>query len=305
MFRFTFALSLFLIAYSGAQQPMDQKEKSDQELLRGNWDIVGLESGSKSETFNYKGNRFSFGKEKATLKEGSFPPIDYTFTLDSTKSPKIIDLTVKGNTLHGIYKLENETLMLCISMGGPRPTDFATKAGGDCERITMKRSRWEKYTDKHFGFTIELPGKPEERTRELDTLVGQVTTSFLVVKGTDRANYLVSILPLSGKVQEKDHDEIMDTLKKAMLAELSLSIPKSPVETKSTNSSGGRDYAIAADVMGSMDKVDKVTARIRMSVLGDKLYGLMAVGGDENAARVRPNTVSLFWSSFAPLPAKP
>ncbi|HEV3383216.1 MAG TPA: TIGR03067 domain-containing protein [Gemmata sp.] len=305
MIRLAFALSLILVAQSSAQQP-DPKEKNDQALLQGNWDIIGLDSGGKSEsTFNYKGNRFSFSKEKATLREGNFAPVDFTFTLDSTKTPKTIDLTVKGNALHGIYKLDNDALVLCISMGGPRPTEFTTKAGGDCERMIMKRSRWEKYTDKQFGFTVELPGKPEERTREMDTPAGQVTTSLRIVRGVERANYLVSILPLPGKLLEKDQDELMDSLKKAMLAEVSLSTAKSPVETKSTNSNGGRDYTIAADVMGSMDKVEKVTVRIRMSVVGDRLYGLMATGVDDTNTRARPNIVSLFWNSLEQQPAKP
>jgi uncharacterized protein (TIGR03067 family) len=301
MLRLTSALSLFLVAQSLAQQPTDAKQKSDQELLQGNWDIVGLDSGGKSElTSNYKGNRFSFGKEKATLKEGSYTPIEYSFALDSAKSPKTIDLTIKGNVLRGIYKLEKEDLVLCISMGGPRPTEFASKAP-DCERITLKRSRWEKYTDKQFGFSVELPGKPEVVTRELEMTTGKVTTTFLAVRGDSKApNYLVSVMPR--KQEDKEWDETaMDILKKAMLAELSLAMPKSSTEPKSP-ASGVRDWTLTFDAVGSMEKV---TTKIRFLVTGDKIYGLLATGGEEFASRQRPNIVSLFWHSFEPGQAKP
>lgn len=309
MLRLTCIFSLFLVVDSAAQQPSVPKPRNDQELVQGNWDIVGLESNGKSESSaNYKGNRFSFAKEKAILKEGNYTPIEYTFSLDASKSPRAIDLTVKGTTLRGIYKLENEELILCISMGKARPTDFATKASGDCEIITLKRSRWEKYTDKTFGFAVELPGKPEERKLKMETALGQLPATFLIVRGeNDRVNvnFMVSVVQLPRKMEEreKELDETMETLKKTMLSEFALTqnpMPKTNPEFR-LNFSGGRDWTIP-DLTAAMDKV---TARIRFFVDGGKLYGLMGTGGEDPTQRrsgvedlTQRRLASLFWNSF-------
>jgi hypothetical protein len=180
-------------------------------------------------------------------------------------------------------------------MGGPRPTAFKTTAGGDCERFTMKRSRWEKYTDKTHAFTVELPGKPEERKRKMETALGEASASFLVVRtDNDRLSYVVSILPLEKKPSDKQLEELMDSLRKAMLGELSLtsaSLSEPGKESKLTSYTA-RDWTIPTNAIGSMDKY---TARIRMFVAGDKLYGLMAADSGEPA---RSWIVPLFWSSF-------
>jgi len=302
-----FTISLLLISQTSAQQPTEAKLKSDLELLQGNWEIVGLESGGKDEVpVNYKGNRFTFTKEKAILREWGYSPIEYTFTLDSSKSPKTIDLTVKNSTLRGIYKLDNDELVLCLSMAGARPTEFMTKTGGDCERIAMKRSKWEKFADKTLGYSVELPGKPEERTRKLDSSTGQLACSLRLVRGdNERANYLVSILQLPrtlGDKDEKELEEMKEVLKKAMLSEIGATAStaaKSAVEPK-LNTNTAREWTITADVTGSMNKI---TARIRWFAVGDKLFGLMATGGEEVT---RSRTVGLFLNSFVePTPAKP
>src|SRR5262245_45447230 len=178
-------LVLALLPHSPAQQQPEQKAKPDAEAIIGTWSIVGLETGGKGEPEkNFRGNTFTFTKDKATLREGSYQPIDFTYTLEPAKTPKTIDLTTtKGgsNTIKGIYKLEGDDVVMSLSIGGMRPTEFATKTGGDTETFTLKRIKWERYTDKTFGFSIDLPGKPEERVRKADTPAGMVTSTFFVV----------------------------------------------------------------------------------------------------------------------------
>ena len=47
------------------------------------------------------------------------PPVKFSFKVDSSKSPKEIDLIAldgpqKGKTMEGIYKLEDGKLMVCL-----------------------------------------------------------------------------------------------------------------------------------------------------------------------------------------------
>src|SRR5262249_27015798 len=149
----------------------DPKAKKDLDLFQGTWDIVGLETGGKAESEkNYKGNTFRFDKDKATLREGAFPQVEFTFTLDPTKTPKAIDLAGKNNVpvIRGIYKLDGDNLTLSLGIGAARPTEFATKAGGDNEVFLLRRNHWERYADKGNGFSVEMPGRPEERRYDVD-----------------------------------------------------------------------------------------------------------------------------------------
>jgi uncharacterized protein (TIGR03067 family) len=291
-----------LAGQSTAQPPADPKQKSDQDLVQGIWVITSLETGGKAEPFNNNKGSFLFSKDKVTLRESTYSPIEFSFSLDPTKTPKSIDLTVKDHVIRGIYKFENDELFLCVSMGGSRPTEFSTKAGTDCERFVMKRSRWISYTEK-TGFVVEIPGKPEERTRKTETAAGEVSCSLLIVRSeTERVSYLVSTAPLARKLNEKEQDELIDAFKKTLLTEMAVSpsIPPEPAKEFKTSNYSGREWTIATDMMGSKDKV---VAKIRIFVSGDKIYGLMVTGLDE-AARSRINA-ERFWDSFKLTSTKP
>ena len=98
MRRFSFALLLLAISQSSAQQPPGTRQASEQDPLQGVWIVTGLETGGKAESGPYRGS-FLFLKDKAILREGTqgtYQPIDYAYTLDSSKKPKSIDLTIKN-----------------------------------------------------------------------------------------------------------------------------------------------------------------------------------------------------------------
>src|SRR5262245_7860176 len=125
MRRLAFAALLFVFACGVVAQQPEPRQKTDLELIQGEWHIVGLDSGGKVELEkNYKWNTFLFRKDKdrvvdvAILRESVYGPVEFIVTLDSTKTPKVIDLAVKGNTVHGIYKLDGDDLTLCVSIGG-------------------------------------------------------------------------------------------------------------------------------------------------------------------------------------------
>src|SRR5580698_333338 len=110
MRRLSFALLLFVMSQTSAQQPAETKQASDQDHLQGVWVVTGLETGGKGEALGpYRGS-FLFSKDKAILREGTYPPIEYTFSLDPGKTPKSIDLTIKNKSIYGIYKIDNDEL---------------------------------------------------------------------------------------------------------------------------------------------------------------------------------------------------
>lgn len=300
-------LFLSTAALTGQQQPDpkggkgkakdDPKAKKDQDLFQGNWDIVGLEVGGKAEPEkNYKGNSFNFAKDKATLREGGFPPVEFTFTLDPTKTPKTIELAGKNNVpfLRGIYKLDGDNLTLSVGLGAARPAEFATKAGGDNEVFLLKRNRWERYFDK-AGFSVDLPGRPEERRRDVD---GKVTTSHVVPHEPERVTYMVSVTQLPAKPDAKQAAAALEAMRAAVLSEIDAKA-KPTVESDREFKEGKGGYA-GREVTVSLELPDskgKETVRARVFVAGDRVYGLAVYGLDD---AVKAANVLRFWGSFRP-----
>jgi RNA polymerase sigma factor (sigma-70 family) len=108
-------------------------KKSDQDLIQGKWKLVsGKLSGKdlpeeEQKVLNESG--FVFEKDKLTA------PHQGSFTLDSTKSPKELDLTIdepeqrKGKYL-AVYEMDGDTLKITFAnVGQDRPTKL--EAGKD------------------------------------------------------------------------------------------------------------------------------------------------------------------------------
>jgi uncharacterized protein (TIGR03067 family) len=234
------ALLSVLVSHSVADQPTDpnrkvnQKPKTDQELIEGIWLIIGLETNGKTEPEqNHKGNTLTFTKDKATLKEGKHTPIEFVSSIDPAKSPKTIDLTAKTVAIRGIYKFEGEELVLCLSIGANRPTEFATKPGSETEIFTLKRSRWERYSDKAIGFSVEMPGKPEERKHE--------ATMFQIVRSeAERVSYLASVTPLPGPLSEKELATAVEATKNSLIAAVD--------SDAKTTSEAGKDFKAGGQI---------------------------------------------------------
>jgi len=289
---------------SPAQQPASIKAaKSDVELIQGAWVIVGLETGGKAESDkNYRGNTFTFSKDKVVLKEGNFPSIEFSLTLDATKSPKTIDLASKYVTLRGIYKLESDDLTLSLGIGAGRPTEFATKTGGETETFTLKRSKWEKYTHPATGFTVEMPGKPEEITREPDTVGESATTLFVVRSEMERLTYSVSMTSHSSKLTAKQAEMAFEAAVKVALTAVSPDAKATETERTTPKGAGGSPAKEFAFTLEFPDVKEKGSARARAFVNGDRLFVLTVIGSEEST---KSPSVSRFWGSFRATATKP
>jgi uncharacterized protein (TIGR03067 family) len=302
MRRFVFAVVLFVFAcHTTAQQPA-QKQKSDLELIQGTWWIVRLESGGNKSEKGLKGNSFTFAKVKgsdvATLVERPHDPIQFELALDPIQSPKAIDLSTKSTKAPGIYELKGDDLTICVSLGGSRPTEFMTQAGGDTEIFTLRRNRWEKHNDKGLGFSIDFPGRPTESKREFGTGVDKLPSTVLSLQSEmEQLLYTVTVVPLSKKVDGNDAEAAIDSVRKSMLDEIDPTA-NARAETEARNSKAPPGVVAVRELTITSrppQARESTTTRVRVYVVGERLFAL-AVSGSEVATR-SPN-VTRFWNSF-------
>lgn len=143
------ALMLCLVAVGRAAEPEKKPPTAPQEFqrLQGTWTIESWEEGGKAvaaadlakrELF-FGGNVFVFRRAGKVHQAG-------LAKLDPAASPRTIDFTVregeaKGDSLPGIYKLEGDTLQLCIRPGEERPDGFKPEAKSGAIVITAKKPK--------------------------------------------------------------------------------------------------------------------------------------------------------------------
>ena len=118
--------------------------KTNKGPFDGTWTVVALTAGGKKiPEEKVKLLQFKFQGEKVTLSvfgEGK----GGTVKVDATKNPKQFDLAFAGEKPNpGIYRLEKDTLTLCFSEGGNRPTKFAAEAGSRNVLLVLKRGAFK------------------------------------------------------------------------------------------------------------------------------------------------------------------
>ncbi len=123
-----------------------EKDKTDDDKIRGTWLLTSEESGGNTTHTEGKKITVTFaaeGKGKVKYGVGDRPDLDIAFQLDATRQPKEITVMANGETLSGIYKLDGDTLTVCIPQkdGVERPTEFGTKDGDRLVLIVLKREK--------------------------------------------------------------------------------------------------------------------------------------------------------------------
>jgi uncharacterized protein (TIGR03067 family) len=121
--------------------------KKDMDKLQGTWDVVSLEVGGQKAPaealpqfrLTIKGDKMSHkGKQEGDTEET-------TFTIDPSKDPKTIDMTLKkggqaGQIILGIYSIDGDNLKLCMNQPNlQRPKEFVSKEETRVALVIMKR----------------------------------------------------------------------------------------------------------------------------------------------------------------------
>jgi uncharacterized protein (TIGR03067 family) len=119
-----------------------KKSSDDMSQIQGEWRVVSFDDGRKKE-FDWLRkvavDTILVVKDDAvTVKDGQDK---LKIKLDSSRSPKSIDIMAGSLTYEGIYKLEEKSFKLCIAnrTNVPRPTKFETKEGGEWLYVELKR----------------------------------------------------------------------------------------------------------------------------------------------------------------------
>jgi uncharacterized protein (TIGR03067 family) len=113
----------------------------DQEKIQGTWTLTAGERNGKAlpdEVIKHIKLIFS-GQQLITKNKDR--KTEATFSLDSSKEPKEIDLDMDGNIGKGIYQLEGDTLKIAHGeVGDARPTEFP-KAGSGLTVLSLRREK--------------------------------------------------------------------------------------------------------------------------------------------------------------------
>lgn len=135
-------LTGILVLLAGALRAInaaDQGVSGDSATLQGTWTVrVGEKAGRKGTDADFKEFRLVFSGSKCLWKVGE-KVTDLTFTVDTAKSPKQIDLNADGKSLAGIYQLDKDKLKLCLSTSGKRPSEFLSKEGEKTLLLQLER----------------------------------------------------------------------------------------------------------------------------------------------------------------------
>jgi uncharacterized protein (TIGR03067 family) len=103
-------------------------DKKDLEALQGKWEMTASELDGKKQAVGQvrtvKGSAYSIEKDGKVLGKG-------TLKLDSSASPKAIDITREGGKPRlGIYTIDGDVQKVCIAPEGKdRPKEFTSKGG--------------------------------------------------------------------------------------------------------------------------------------------------------------------------------
>lgn len=144
---------LFVATLMIANVPADEPQ-SDEDRLQGTWALQRGEAGgvSLAEVLKEKGIQdlqIDFAGDAMTMRGLATRDFKYRFKLLPDENPKGIDsilaeahgTTPKGTRVPGIYKIEGDTLTLCVANNptDERPKKFESPAGATLSLLVLTR----------------------------------------------------------------------------------------------------------------------------------------------------------------------
>ena len=137
------ALSLLFLA---SDPPKDDAAKTAKKEHQGTWVCTSFESdGKKTKEEVFKTITRTVEDDHIVWKRDGKPFAGTTFEIDPKTDPKTIDVIPDGGPSRdkhvlGIYKLDGETLTLCMAApDAPRPKLFEAKEGSKPTLMTFRR----------------------------------------------------------------------------------------------------------------------------------------------------------------------
>jgi uncharacterized protein (TIGR03067 family) len=125
----------------GPDKKGDKQPMADQEKIQGTWALVAGERSGKllpGEVAQHV--KLVFARDKRTTRNKD-RHTEATFKLDSSKTPKEIDLDMEGNVGKGIYQLDGDNLKIAHGeVGDARPREFP-KPGSGLTVLVLKREQ--------------------------------------------------------------------------------------------------------------------------------------------------------------------
>lgn len=289
-------MSLVAVVWGPARGQAPPAAAGDAQAILGIWEVIALEAGGRPESDkNYRWTTFVFTSDKLVLREGFNPPVEFAYMLDPAATPKAIDLIIRGHTARGIYKLEGDELVLCLSMGGPRPASFSTRGRKDTEMFTLRRSLWERYTEPKLGFTVEAPGQWQVQLEQLDLPSGSVPMWVYQTSAVkERLIFTLVVVTLRGRPGgAKSLEALFEAAQRTLSKQFGEEAQREDAKIK---------VPWPAREVTLRRSVEKGSAllRARLYLIGERLYVLAVQGPEEQVRTAAPR----FWATFRPPPAE-
>ncbi len=142
-------LAVLCLAFAPVPFPKPAKpdaSKLDQKKIQGTWAVSRRTINGADQTARSSDMTVVIVGDRIRFVVGGDPRTEWTFTLDPTKQPKLLDrkkvwgkgaaanAAKTGPSYRGIYRLDGDTLQFVHSTGPgglERPTDFAGKRRGE------------------------------------------------------------------------------------------------------------------------------------------------------------------------------
>jgi uncharacterized protein (TIGR03067 family) len=140
---------LATIGLAAAALADEAADKKDKEKLQGTWTAVSGEKEGKEDP-EAKEHALVFQGDKFSVKRGDKIVVQGTFKVNTSKSPKTMDIDitegpddVKNKSAQAIYALDGDELTWCVAEpgSGERPAKLATKEGVKHMLVKLKREK--------------------------------------------------------------------------------------------------------------------------------------------------------------------